>query len=306
MFSAGTRVYICSSAVAGKKLGPKRHSLGYVSDNRAASHIRFVKNFPVKNQSFVFVPLKIIFTRYGKEEKQRCETRDFLQILPVFDKDRGSAVVTKLTEEVISIFNSGELVKNPNWAELGANYVGSPINIGSVIPFGCKKITKIIAGNETKAWVSSILRNQIFRNLIQVNKNLRPLIHLTNDKELFVWLTNTVRKGTARQDLLHWADSDAKNMERLVRILRCTTTAFNKRVLDFDTKTAETTFNKGDLRTPLFFTWLTNKLFDDKSIMNRKEDIINSAAGSKQSHLIFVRNMKSVRSTYLNLKLKYV
>jgi len=77
-------------------------------------------------------------------------------------------------------------------------------------------------------------------------------------------------------------------------------------VLDFDMKTADTMFSKGGFRTSLFFTWLTNKLFDDENIMNRKEDIINSAVGSKQSHLIFIRNMKSVRSTYLNLKLKYV
>ena len=53
MFLAGTRVYACSSAVVGKKLGPKRHSLGFVSDGGGAFHIDYIKNFPIKEQSFI-------------------------------------------------------------------------------------------------------------------------------------------------------------------------------------------------------------------------------------------------------------
>jgi len=306
MFSAGTRVYICSSAVAGKKLGPKRHSLGYVSDNNAVSTIKYVKNFPMGNQSFVVTPLKIVFTRYGKEEKQRCERRDFLQILPIFDKDRGSAATVKLTKEVISVFNDGELSKNPFWKELGANYVSVSANIGSVIPIGHRKIAEITTGNETKAWISSILHNQLFLNLIKNNRNLQTLKHLTNDDDLFVWLSNASRKSSTRHDLLHWAEEHTNNMKRLVRILRCTTIAFDKRVLDFETRSANIMLDKSSFRTSSFFNWLINRLFDDESIMSRKENAVNSAIGSKPSHLIFTRNMRSVRSTYLNLKLKYV
>lgn len=304
MLLAGTRVYACCSAITGKKLGPKRYSLGYVSDNTESYYIKYVKNFPIKNQTFMFTPLKIVFTRYGKEEKQRNETRDFLQILPLFDSSKLPDTIPDTIKQIVSVFNSGELSKNNYWRDLCNNYIPDGSHIGTIIPVRHTSAAKMDSKG-TEAWMSSILQNRQFRALISANKYLQTLKDMTCDIDLFVWIANAVNKGSARRDLYRWASEEQENTERLATILRRINTAFNKRMLDQNTKDGAVMLDS-TFQLNSFLTWLAYGVLDAEKITTDKIGTVEQAKGTSSEHLTLTKNMGVTRSTYLNLKPKYV
>jgi len=303
MFSAGTRVYACSSAVTGKKLGPKRHSLGYISDSNEAHYISHISNFPIKNQSFILVPLKIVFTRYGREKKQRCEAREFLQILPVIKEKRDGDAISKLTKQIISIFNDNELTKNTRWRALCSSHANTTSHFGTVLPVGCAKASRM-EGEEVNAWLSSILRNRLFSSLIRGNRDLSTLKSLVGNNDLLIWISNAVSKGKTRQDLITWANEHPGNMHQLIETIQNINTTFTSRMLNNNIKDGEILL-KGSLRTNSYLTWITDRMFDDKEIITKKINIVQKTVTS--SNLInFAKNLEYIRSEYLNLKPKYV
>lgn len=302
MFPAGTRVYVCSSAIIGKKFGPKRHSLGFISGRDGASLVKFVKNFPLKNQSFVLIPLKIVFTRYGKEEKSRCESREFIQILPVFSNIQDPTIVINRTKKIISTFDDGDLAKNPGWNDVVRHYTKGSRNIGTVIPIDCEGAA-LMNENETKAWVNSILHDSNFRNIISINRGLPTLRKLAGHPDLLIWVSNAVRKSKARQDLLLWAADDPENMERLVILLRGINTAFSKRML-----TNTETEPKYSNQINSFLTWLTYGAFGNEGNIKKKGDVIGKINGAAAAPSLrgYTENLAPTLSTYLNFKPKYV
>lgn len=304
MFLAGTRVYACCSAITGKKLGPKRYSLGYVSDSSDSYYIKYVKNFPIKNQPFLFTPLKIVFTRYGKEEKHRCETRDFLQILPLFDSGKKLDAIPGVVDKIISTFNSGELSKNKHWPDLCVNYIPDASHIGTIIPVQHTAVAEMDSKN-TEAWVSSILQNRQFRNLMSANRNLPTLIRMADDTDMFIWIANSIKKSSARRDLHRWAGENQENTKRLATILHRINIAFNKRILDQNTRDGLVMLDHTFHLNP-FLTWLVYGMLDAEKITTDKVNVVNRAAGTNSEHLALTKNIKVIRSTYLNLKPKYV
>jgi hypothetical protein len=304
MLLAGTRVYACCSAITGKKLGPKRYSLGYVSDNNDTYYIKYVKNFPIKNQTFMFTPLKIVFTRYGKEEKQRNETRDFLQILPLFDSSKLSDTIPDTIKQIVSVFNGGELSKNTYWRDLCNNYIPDGTHIGTIMPVRHTSAAKMDS-KDTEAWMSSILQNREFRALITANKYLQTLKDMTCDIDIFVWLSNAVNKGSARRDLYRWASEEQENTERLATVLRRINIAFNKRMLDQNIKDGVFMLDHA-FQANSFLTWLVYGMLDAKKIIIDKIDTVEQAKGTNKENLALIKNIGITRSTYLNLKPKYV
>lgn len=297
MFQAGTKVYVCGSSVTGKKLGPKRHSLGYVSNTQMASVINPVKNFPVKDQRFILFPLKVIFTRYGKEKKLRSEHRDFLHIMPLYFDACHEVNVGKI-QEVIRILKSGELSKNPMWYDIGCNYSQDPSNIGTLLPVYSKSVAQL-KGNEAKAWVYSIIRNDIFRHLIMKNKYLPTLITMA-DSDIVNWVSNSMKGSGPRRDLIRWADDDPQNMRRLVIVVRALSTAFGKRIQE-----NQRTLSSVSLESNSYFTWLMDNLFSDIDGFENKIKVAKKL-GISSSLEQATKNTKLVRDTYLTLKPSYI
>lgn len=301
MFPAGTRVYVCSSSITGKKLGPKRHSLGYVSDSNTARHINSIKNFPFAEQSFLFVPLQIVFTKYGKEKRHRLETRSFFNIIPTFtnsntnNKDK----CPKRINEILEHFNKGELSKNQHWLdwlELVEDTI--PPTIGVVIPM--RSPTKMDI-DESKAWVISILKNESFKRLVVKNRSL----HMSSDPVL-VWLANAVKHSSPRRDLLLWAEDDPKNMCALICHIRRLNATFDKRMLERSMRYMKRGLESGGgINTNNFINWYINHMLSDESILARKREIINPRNISS-SLINLAVGVDRVRTAYLTLRPKYI
>lgn len=307
MFSAGTRVYTCSSSIIGKKLGPKRHSLGYISSSGAAHFVNYVRDFPIKEQSFVLFPLEIVFTKYGKEEKQRCETRGFLQILPVFTTSVYEESVTiKKIQEIIGILNRGELSKNSHWYNIASNYVNNPLNMGTVIPVGHTSASRM-SDNEALAWVTSILRNPNFRHLIRTHRHLPTLKAVVTD-DFLTWFSNAVTSSHIRKDLLRWANEETPHMEALLESIQCINTIFCRGMHNDSCGITATKIKKGKIKNiNLFSSWLLADLFQDENIIKGKENIVYGSPIDSNSKLTnLTKCMRSVRATYLTIKPKYI
>ena len=301
MFSAGTKVSVCCSAISGKKMGPKCHSLGYISGSSTAHYINYNKMFPIKNQSFIIFPLTIIFTRYGKETKQRCEARSFLQLVPA-SADPPSTVKSKKIEEIISILKGDELSKNPLWYDIACNYSNEPSHIGVAIPTNSKGVSRL-EGNEARAWIISILRCEPFRNLIMKNRHL-PTLRAMISSDLLVWISNAVKGSNPRRDLLSWADDEQGNMEALLAALRRLMTTFDKRMHINSLRDIKHHFGSGNIDTNAYVTWLVGGMFDDVIFKSKLKMADGLPIGNSLRNI--TKNLETTRSVYQTLSPKYI
>lgn len=303
MFSAGTRVYVYASSITGKKMGPKRHSIGYVSGNLQTYLINYIKEFPIKNQSFAITPLTIVFTRYGKEQKHRIETRNFINITPAFTNAKG-LVIQKRVADVLDHFVSGEMSKNSYWTDMIMNYGSlSRYSAGVILPIVDQVIK--LEGHESKAWVMSILKNDVFKNLLIINKKLSTLVKQTDDYELVKWVSNAVRNSDTLSSLMDWSEENSSNMDRLITLLRILTATFNKRIADSSFEFMGKRLKKGGIDINAFMTWYLDGLFENKSLATKKHKIATPEnVGGTLATL--ADSMTLVRTSYLNLKLKHI
>jgi len=264
-----------------------------------------MRDFPIKDQSFVLIPLHIVFTRYGKEEKRRCETREFLQILPVsLTSVYEESVTVKRIQDIIKILNKGELFKNSNWHNMACNYSSNPLNIGTVIPVGHTNVTRM-DDNEAKAWIVSILRNPSFGQLVRTHRHLPTLKALVTD-DLLAWVSNAVRSSSARNDLLRWAEDEPQHMRTLLRDVQCINAVFCRGVHNSSMKAMKNMIMKGRVKdiNPFSF-WLLTELFQDESIIKEKENIVYGASiGNNFTNL--TKCMRPIRNTYLTIKPNHV
>ena len=301
MFSPGTRVYVYSSSITGKKMGAKRHSIGYVSGNSATYLISYVKEFPIKNQSFAITPLTIVFTRYGKEKKRRIETRNFVNVTPAFTSAKGIVIQKKVTE-ILKHFTSGEMSKNSYWTDTLMNYCPGNVCGGVILPI-TKPILRL-EGHEAQAWVLSILRNDIFKNLLITNRSRSTLLRL-GDHELITWVSNAVRSNKTLHNLMEWSEEKPERMDRIITLVRSLTTAFNKRMAVHQLDFMKRQLRKGGVDVNAFMTWYLDGLFENESLVTKKHKIAtrNNVGGTLAT---LADNMTLVRTSYLNLKPKHV
>jgi len=302
MFSAGTRVYVYSSSLS-KKLGPKRHSVGYISSCENTFVIQNVANFPIKDQAFIMSIAKVIFTRYGKEEKERYEARDFLNIIPTFVQEYKGSVSTRVTE-VLDIFNNNGL-DGGAWETAASDYMSHSISAcGTLIPLSCNNIEDI-RGKDFTAWVTAILRNEHFTYILKTSRNLPTLNVVTDNKKLLMWAANAARSQSARRDLLRWATDDTDHMRQLVELFQTVRTIFNLRIkMTADKNMKSHLNNHGSVDIHHLAHWYIDNMFEDSQFKDKHKKFALKGKGSSIS--AFVTTMPEIRSTYLTLKPKYV
>jgi len=296
MFSAGTKVYVHTSSVVGKKLGPKRHSLGYISDADDIFFANHIKEFPIKHQCFIFVPTKIIFTRYGKEQKERSEAREFIQIIPVFLESISKESIVARIKEIIAIMNAGNLYKNHHWAELCSHYGDNTLNMGVVIPVGHTNPAPM-RDNEAVSYINSVLRNRDFIRLIRYPGSL---IKKQVNENVFSYLYQASRGNKATKELLNWA-ATPENMSMLLTTMRYLNTALSKRLLE--NNSSKIPKEMRDITS--FSDWLFKGLFEGNRTLKRKEELLNKITLSNDKICLY-QCARPTRDTYLNIKPQHV
>lgn len=308
MFSAGTRAYVHISAFSGKKLGPKRHSLGFVSEGEHVFIADHVRDFPDPKQSFILIPMHVVFTRFGKERKSRVEAKSFLNILPVFYSNFEDTETRTL--KVLNCLRSGELHTNSAWQELVHEYAGRDATVGVMTTIQSYSPSAMDANN-TEAWVSSVLRNRYFTYLVMRNRNLPTLIRaLYPHDNLLVWIANAVRDASPRRDLMKWSHESSQNMAALVVTLRKMTTIFNKSfgrssAKGWSKSISAGNFNGSDVNS--FTSWVVSGMLDNPGNFKDKMDLISKNYKKIPSRIFALsKTLPGVRAAYLSLKPKHI
>lgn len=167
MFETGTRVILLASGFRGG-LGPKRGSLGFFQGRTTDDIALDIE------EGLVGFRAKVVFYRYGFEQRERSEARELLCLLPIINEQYGdiSGQVEKLSRRI-------QTGKEDAWnrirAELDAS--GSEITamVGPAIP------TSLIGTSQSvlNSWVVSMVNGPFMYN------GLMPLAlenHLINSR----------------------------------------------------------------------------------------------------------------------------
>lgn len=171
MIKGGTKVIVLTSSLR-KKTGPRKGSVGYVVQlNRPGGNIFYYE------EEDVFVHLvKVMFTRYGSEtNKQRNETKSFLNILPSFSglKLAPKGLIDSNIAKTENIETSGNF-----WEQLKGlvTTVGGQNNVhgGILVPLPFTEDSLLRFGaNEFRSWLTSLLMDHNFRNTLYIMCNVK-------------------------------------------------------------------------------------------------------------------------------------
>lgn len=311
MFSAGTKAYVHVSAFSGKKLGPKRHSLGFVSEGEQIFIVDHVKNFPNPKQSFILIPSHVVFTRFGKEHKSRMEAKGFLNVIPIFYSNAASnSAVEANTHEVINILKGDEFIKNLAWRDLADENAGSGSTAGIITPIHQQR-PDVMNANDKEAWISAVLRNRHFTYLVMRNRNLPTLLRtLYPHDNLLGWISNAVRDSSPRRDLMKWAHDCSLNMDALVLTLRKMKAVFDKSFALSTHKNWTSTltigsFNSSDVNS--ITSWAITGMLDQSGTFEEKMKLIASNYKKLPSKVYGLsKSLPGIRSAYLSLKPKHI
>ena len=301
MFSAGTRVSVYASSVPGQKTGPKQHSIGYVSNVEPAYLSSTIKDFPIPDRTFLVTPMKVVFTRFGRQKRRRMETKHFLNVIPA--SFVSGTCTKKVIDEILSLFNNGELRTNSNWSKINKDY--NTNTIGTLLPIGCNNNIDMANCDEALAFVTAMLNNHYFSILIN-NKHLSALYNLTKDKDMVTWLGNASKQTKTRISLFGWAKERPTNLSKLVYLVQVIRILFHKRSVETAFKFMGLRVKQGrEIGFEKFMAWYTDGLFESEQLTIRKATIVNTKSFGPSSSA-FMNNMNTVRDTYLAHKPKYI
>jgi hypothetical protein len=303
MFLTGTRVYVHNSTVPRDKTGPRKHSIGYVSvDNDLTCFNRAIEGYPVKDQAFTFTPVKIVFSRYGLEEKGRCETRIVLAVTPTQTVMYTGKPSTPIKNN-IRMLMSNELAKNSGW------------RISDSVAKDTAVITSVPATNTdidgVRAKLISIIKSTLFKEYVTGTGAFNPLAN-NGPNKLEKYFTDLYTESAMLDLIYDRANRNAamKNPSaHLTRILNTVMTVINRahlnhtqRYIDAITShTGQQTTIQRELMFGMFEapTILANKIKSINKIRKRR-DIIGPLLDD------VVSNISVVRNAYLNLKPKHI
>jgi hypothetical protein len=259
-----------------------------------------MKDFPINKQTFMITPLKVVFTRYGNEERRRRETRNFFHITPTFPKEH---CTSEQVNNILKIFRRGEFKNNPQWQQMMGS--SSEIPMGIALPLESNALESMDM-LESKAWVKSLLLNPSFQHSIGRGKSLPTLKSVINP-DLLVWIANATRKASARSSMFEWATDTRQSMKELIYAMQALKSVFNKGNHTRQLNKMLGSLGGGSLEYEQFTLWYTDNFMDVAGARLINKPVVKLITDRKDTIKInFMNNMETVRKTYLTHKPKHV
>lgn len=308
MFDTGTRVVVLASSTK-KGFGPKRGSIGYVSSQQPTSFIHHMN--PHDSLSFLSMPITVAFSRYGFEEKRRCEFRTVINVLPVIVEELKN--ISSKIEDIIGLFQNDEFEKNRRWEDWVSNKYNIPgPKLVVLSPVGSLKTENMLdQPMEVQAYVESFLRNPLIGKSLNANRNSD--FHPQIDKDFMALVARAHRSRSTTQEVLKWAEL---NQERALSNIRTLSTVYNlrsrKQELDHFKRSVEAGRyggeDKGGYGAPNFhfnpfFSTYTLGFFEEDKI--KEKEVIAEKSKSAQICNI-AKGMRYVRSAITELASKTI
>ena len=223
MFDIGTQVVVLASSTK-KGLGPKKGSTGYISSQRKSAFADRIN--PHSHLSFLSMPTIVGFSKYGFEEKRRCEFRMVMNILPAFTGGPKKIDKAREVKNIIGLFQSDEFEKNFRWEKwaLSSHNMHKPKLVVLAPVRNLKAENMLNQPMEARAWMESFLRNSVVGSLLRNNQhnNFYPQI----DEGFMAQVLNAHRSRSITQKILGWTEG---NPEEALTYIRTLSTAYNLR-----------------------------------------------------------------------------
>lgn len=166
IFPVGAPVYVYASSLRGR-LGPKQHSLGFLSAYRNSPsfwpHSYSPAGFSSLNMKTF--ECEIVFTRYGKELGSRREVRTVNMLIPAVPKDLPA--VSDTVSKIMQLFHDGELVKK-KYSEL----LRDTSALCCLIPAEPKELNE----NDVISYTLAALNNTNLMYKLRANRSLPTLL----------------------------------------------------------------------------------------------------------------------------------
>lgn len=232
MFDVGTRVVVLASSVK-KGFGTKQGSIGYVSNRQQIAYIHHIK--PHRYLSFLATPTIIAFSRYGYEEKRRCEFRTVISVIPAFIGNILKKDAIQEVEKIVDIFQGEEFSKNPLWKDwLSNTFKSVDPKLAVLAPAGNLRIENMLNHpTDVRAWMESILRSQAMGPVLVANKHNNEIFYPQIDSSLITMVSNAHRSRSTLRHLMDWAMANPENLGKIITHIRALSTVYNLRTRQY-------------------------------------------------------------------------
>jgi len=243
--------------------------------------------------------MKIVFSRYGREARSRCELRSFANIVPV---DWNTISKVENVNKTLSLFKRGSLL-NKSWSDSIKGY-GS-CTIGTLLPV--IRSDGLSLSKEFRQFATAVLRNPTINFLLNKNRNLPTLLSIVENQSLLNWICNSASQSKTRASLFMWAEEHKNNLATLLYTVQVIKAAVRKRMVESTMKNIKFKVdNRSDVSFDVFSDWYVDGLFESASLLKRRSEISSTARTFGPAYHTFIASINVVRDTYLTHKPKHI
>jgi len=293
MFLPGTRLKIYTSSFTGKKLGPRKNSIGYfVSANPSQIVLH-------DNAVYFLSPLRITFLKYGNESRTRAETKTAISVLPLFVGQR-----RKDPPEVFDYLYGQSFVKDPFWKVITAKH--RALATGIILP--AKQKDEIDFEN-FKAWIYATTKNNLIFKAILNGRQFSKITEMRNEyKDLLDQMYHFVRATESRRKFLEQCKINEQYMVDLIQFMQVLTAVVRRHMSMADMRSLDYLMTHYGQHSGLkdLIEWQTRFMFEDRTIFAEKNKLLkkyNRKIASKSDVIEATRTLADTRETLIT---KYI
>jgi len=306
MFRNGSRIVLLASSIS-KTIGPKRNSIGYVINSSDSFTLIPYPESPLFAASY----LDVMFTRYGKERKPRCEYYGIMALCPAFCSEVSKTPdAEQYAKTLLEGITNGTLSKDGCWERALVQFVNKKrAAVAVALPALSYRLEDMerVPFVHAQAWVESLLRNPRFAMHCRhwYNHKRHKLINVKAG--MLRWIADAHTSKKSKKDLLEWAAGSVANRSCLITIIRKLDAIGHhkglERHIDYFVKSLA---NKGSYVDPRGSIKLDNYLnilmqnFFEPNILERKEGLLTISENSAVLMDTTV-GMRKVRDVMLSL-----
>lgn len=295
MFMPGARLKVYTSTFTGKRLGPRKNSVGYFIQGEGGDSV-----MQHKGHLFFLIPMHITFLRYGNEKKRRNETKKFLGLLPL--SVNKSSKLRKDINNAIDYLSGPEFYSDEFLRSTNNQYKASAAGI--ILP--SNKRSKMDF-DDFKAWFFAILKNHRMISTIVKSRNFNKLLDLhPNYRSICDNLYSTLKDGSARKALLEYLEENNTYREDAISFLMLLNYTLKKRKIMSEERDWAITLKHhiASVNLTQILKWQNEFMFEDLAIFQKKYRLIKKFEAKLQSGIRRpIRNMAETRKALVT---KYI
>jgi hypothetical protein len=180
--------------------------------------------------------MDIMFARYGKEKKTRCEHYNVIAICPAFDQNVHKLdEIAGVAKELAIELKSGRLYRESCWKQVQKDFAGqNRAAVAVVVPASSHAVADMqeLPFVHVQAWAESLIRNGNFILNVRKLYNIGLFNALGLQEGLLRWISDAHSSKKSKTGLLEWAAGDKTRRAEFIAALKKLDTVGHRRHLE--------------------------------------------------------------------------